>query len=130
MNTAATTPSDPAALIAAGRRTIDIETRAVAGLAERIGPDFARACRLCLAATGRVVVTGLGKSGHVGSKIAATLASTGTPSFFLHAAEANHGDLGMISRGDVVIVVAGAFKAPCQARSNTDLMTTRRPVPT
>jgi arabinose-5-phosphate isomerase len=112
MNTAATSASDPTALIAAGRRTIDIETRAVAGLAERIGADFARACRLCLAAAGRVVVTGLGKSGHVGSKIAATLASTGTPSFFLHAAEASHGDLGMISRGDVVVAISNSGETP------------------
>ena len=108
MNTAATCAGDDAALAAAGRRTIDIEARAVAGLSGRIGEAFAAACRLCLAATGRVVVTGLGKSGHVGSKIAATLASTGTPSFFLHATEANHGDLGMISRGDVVIAISNS----------------------
>jgi arabinose-5-phosphate isomerase len=111
MNTAAPS-ADPAALIATGRRTIDIEARAVAGLAGRVGADFARACQLCLAATGRVVVTGLGKSGHVGSKIAATLASTGTPSFFLHAAEASHGDLGMISRGDVVIAISNSGETP------------------
>jgi arabinose-5-phosphate isomerase len=108
MNTAAPSASDAAALVAAGRRTIDIEARAVAGLSGRIGDAFARACALCLAATGRVVVTGLGKSGHIGSKIAATLASTGTPSFFLHAAEASHGDLGMISRGDVVVAISNS----------------------
>jgi len=108
MNTAAPSASDADALVAAGRRTIDIEARAVAGLSARIGADFALACRLCLAATGRVVVTGLGKSGHIGSKIAATLASTGTPSFFLHAAEASHGDLGMISRGDVVVAISNS----------------------
>lgn len=108
MNTAASSASDTAALVAAGQRTIDIEARAVAGLSRRIGADFARACQLCLAATGRVVVMGLGKSGHVGSKIAATLASTGTPAFFLHAAEASHGDLGMISRGDVVVAISNS----------------------
>ena len=108
MNTAPTRASDATALAAAGRRTIDIEARAVAGLSSRIGEAFARACQLCLSATGRVVVTGLGKSGHVGGKIAATLASTGTPSFFLHAAEASHGDLGMISRGDVVVAISNS----------------------
>ncbi len=79
MNTAAHSAFLPADLIAAGRRTIAIEARAVTELAARVGADFARACQLCLASQGRVVVTGLGKSGHVGSKIAATLASTGTP---------------------------------------------------
>ena len=108
MNTAPTRACDATALVAAGRRTIDIEARAVAGLSSRIGDAFARACQLCLDATGRVVVTGLGKSGHVGGKIAATLASTGTPSFFLHAAEASHGDLGMISRGDVVVAISNS----------------------
>ncbi len=108
MNTAAHRAGDDAALVAAGRRTIDIEARAVAGLSSRIGEAFARACQLCLGAAGRVVVTGLGKSGHVGGKIAATLASTGTPSFFLHAAEASHGDLGMISRGDVVVAISNS----------------------
>jgi arabinose-5-phosphate isomerase len=93
-------------LIAAGRRTLEIEYRAVQRLADRIDESFAAGCRLCLAATGRVVVTGLGKSGHIGSKIAATLASTGTPSFFLHATEASHGDLGMVARGDVVIAIS------------------------
>jgi arabinose-5-phosphate isomerase len=95
-------------LVAAGRRTLEIEYRAVQRLAERIDEAFAAGCRLCLAATGRVVVTGLGKSGHVGSKIAATLASTGTPSFFLHATEASHGDLGMVARGDVVIAISNS----------------------
>lgn len=101
-----------AALIAAGRRTLDIEARAVQALAGRIDAQFASACQLCLAATGRIVITGLGKSGHVGGKIAATLASTGTPSFFLHAAEAAHGDLGMVSRGDVVIAISNSGETP------------------
>src|SRR5262245_33385823 len=83
--------SDPARLIAAGRRALEIESRAVADLVGRVDEHFVRACGLCLASRGRVAVSGLGKSGHVGSKIAATLASTGTPAFFLHAAEASHG---------------------------------------
>ena len=112
MNTAAHSAPDPADLIAAGRRTIDIEARAISGLAARIDASFVRACQLCLGAQGRIVVTGLGKSGHVGSKIAATLASTGTPSFFLHAAEAAHGDLGMISRGDVVVAISNSGETP------------------
>jgi arabinose-5-phosphate isomerase len=108
-----TAPHIPAAaLIAAGRRTLDIEARAVQALAGRIDAQFASACQLCLSATGRIVVTGLGKSGHVGGKIAATLASTGTPSFFLHAAEAAHGDLGMASRGDVVIAISNSGETP------------------
>lgn len=97
-----------AALIASGRRTLAIESRAVANLQARIDDTFVRACQLCLAASGRVVVTGLGKSGHIGSKIAATLASTGTPAFFLHATEASHGDLGMVARGDVVIAISNS----------------------
>jgi arabinose-5-phosphate isomerase len=104
MNTA----SDSAALIAAGRRALEIESRAVAELGARVDGSFVDACRLCLAATGRVVVTGLGKSGHIGHKIAATLASTGTPAFFLHAAEASHGDLGMVARGDVVLAISNS----------------------
>jgi arabinose-5-phosphate isomerase len=110
MNTATHIPA--ATLIAAGRRTLDIEARAVQALAGRIDEQFASACQLCLGATGRVVVTGLGKSGHVGGKIAATLASTGTPSFFLHATEAAHGDLGMVSRGDVVIAISNSGETP------------------
>ncbi len=104
MNTA----SDSAALIAAGRRALEIESRAVAELGARVDATFVDACRLCLAATGRVVVTGLGKSGHIGNKIAATLASTGTPAFFLHAAEASHGDLGMVAGGDVVLAISNS----------------------
>ncbi|MEO8309164.1 MAG: KpsF/GutQ family sugar-phosphate isomerase [Pseudomonadota bacterium] len=104
MNTA----SDSAALIAAGRRALEIESRAVAQLGARVDATFVDACRLCLDATGRVVVTGLGKSGHIGNKIAATLASTGTPAFFLHAAEASHGDLGMVAHGDVVLAISNS----------------------
>lgn len=95
-------------LIQAGRRAVDIELRALAGLMARIGAPFAAACRLCLDCSGRVVVTGMGKSGHVGGKIAATLASTGTPAFFLHPAEASHGDIGMITRQDVVMALSNS----------------------
>ena len=80
-----------------------IERDAIDALIGRIDDDFVRACEIMQACKGRVVVTGMGKSGHIGNKIAATLASTGTPSFFLHPGEASHGDLGMITPGDVVI---------------------------
>jgi arabinose-5-phosphate isomerase len=95
-------------LIARGRRVLDTESGAVAELVNRLGEDFAAACRLLLACQGRVVVTGMGKSGHIGNKIAATLASTGSPSFFLHPAEASHGDIGMITAGDVVIALSNS----------------------
>ena len=98
--------SDP--LIARGRRVLATESEAVAALQNRLGEDFAEACRLLLACEGRVVVTGMGKSGHVGSKIAATLASTGSPSFFLHPAEAIHGDIGMITTKDVVLALSNS----------------------
>jgi arabinose-5-phosphate isomerase len=100
-----TSPSH-SVLTAAGRRTLAIEARAIAALQERIGEAFVRACELCLATRGRVVVCGLGKSGHIANKIASTLASTGTPAFFLHAAEASHGDLGMITADDVVLAIS------------------------
>ena len=93
-------------LIEMGRDALRIEARAVAALVDRLGADFESACRMLLACTGRVVVSGVGKSGHVGGKIAATLASTGTPAFFLHAAEASHGDLGMVAKGDVVLAIS------------------------
>jgi len=99
-------------LIAAGRRALGIEIRGLAALEARISDAFAAACQLCLACRGRVVVTGMGKSGHVGSKIAATLASTGTPAFFLHPAEASHGDLGMITRDDVVLALSNSGETP------------------
>jgi arabinose-5-phosphate isomerase len=103
---------DDAALIAAGQRAIAIETRALEALSRRVNQAFAAACRLCLTCTGRVVVTGMGKSGHVGGKIAATLASTGTPAFFLHPAEASHGDIGMITRQDVVLALSNSGETP------------------
>ena len=96
------------ALIARGRRVLATESEAVAALEHRLGEPFAEACQLLLRCEGRVVVTGMGKSGHVGSKIAATLASTGTPSFFLHPAEAIHGDIGMITPKDVVLALSNS----------------------
>lgn len=89
-----------------GRAVIETENRAVAALASRIDADFVRACELLMSCEGRVVVLGMGKSGHIGSKIAATLASTGTPAFFVHPGEASHGDLGMITPKDVVLAIS------------------------
>jgi len=93
-------------LLALAGRVLDIESRAVSQLKARLDESFADACKLCLATEGRVVVTGMGKSGHIGGKIAATLASTGTPSFFMHPAEASHGDLGMITTHDLMLAVS------------------------
>jgi len=105
-----TSMSTPAAAgskaLALAREVIDIEAQSVAALAPRIDDTFARAVGLLLACRGRVVVTGVGKSGHIGRKLASTLASTGTPSHFVHAAEAAHGDLGMITRDDVLIALS------------------------
>lgn len=92
--------------MASARRTIDIEHRAVGELSQRIGPSFAMACERLLNCTGRIIVTGMGKSGHIASKIAATLSSTGSPAFFVHPAEASHGDLGMITDKDVVLALS------------------------
>jgi arabinose-5-phosphate isomerase len=83
--------------INSGREVIEIEAAAIAALAGRLNDAFVQACDICLRCRGRVVVVGMGKSGHIGSKIAATLASTGTPAFFVHPGEASHGDLGMIT---------------------------------
>jgi len=87
-------------------RTIKIEQAALAGLPGRIGADFERACRLILSRDGRVAVTGMGKSGHIGNKIAATLSSTGTPALFVHPAEAAHGDIGMITGADAALAIS------------------------
>jgi arabinose-5-phosphate isomerase len=114
-------PAQPAALpaavddeqlLASARRALQIEARALETLTPRLGPPFAQACRVCLECRGRVVVTGMGKSGHVAGKIAATLASTGTPAFFLHPAEAGHGDLGMITRQDAVLALSNSGETP------------------
>jgi arabinose-5-phosphate isomerase len=88
------------------RRVLEIEANAVAALVSRIDESFTRACELVLACSGRVVVTGMGKSGHIGGKLAATLASTGTPAFFVHPGEASHGDLGMITPADLVVAIS------------------------
>ncbi len=90
------------------RRVIGIEAGAVAALGARIDASFERACALILDCSGRVVVTGMGKSGHIGGKIAATLASTGTPAFFVHPGEASHGDLGMVTRTDLVLAISNS----------------------
>ncbi|MFC5582365.1 KpsF/GutQ family sugar-phosphate isomerase [Rhodanobacter terrae] len=104
-------PSDPIdpspeAIIRSARTVIATEAAAVHALEPRIGTNFVEACRLILACKGRVVVSGMGKSGHVARKIAATLASTGTPAFFVHPGEASHGDLGMITSQDVVLALS------------------------
>ena len=95
-------------LTEAARRTIRLEAEAVSLLEARIGETFEHACSLILQCTGRVIVTGMGKSGHIGRKIAASLASTGTPSFFVHPGEASHGDMGMIQPSDVVIALSNS----------------------
>jgi arabinose-5-phosphate isomerase len=93
-------------LLALAAGVLDIESRAVAGLKDRLGDDFVAACELCMQTPGRVVVTGMGKSGHVSNKIAATLASTGTPAFFMHPAEACHGDLGMLTDQYLLLAIS------------------------
>jgi arabinose-5-phosphate isomerase len=94
--------------IASAQRTLNIEAEAVTTLKDRLDQDFITACELLINCKGRVVVTGMGKSGHIGKKMAATLASTGTPSFFVHPGEASHGDLGMITPNDVVIAISNS----------------------
>ena len=89
-------------------RTIALETEAVAAMAGRIDDEFIQACQLIMQCKGRIIVTGMGKSGHIGNKIAATLASTGSPAFFVHPGEASHGDLGMITRDDIVIAISNS----------------------
>ncbi|MDD5460804.1 MAG: KpsF/GutQ family sugar-phosphate isomerase [Methylococcales bacterium] len=91
-----------------GLAVIQVETSAIAALAEQINDNFISACKLLFHCTGRVVVMGMGKSGHIAGKIAATLASTGTPAFFVHPGEASHGDLGMITRQDVVLALSNS----------------------
>lgn len=94
--------------LASARRTLHMEADALVALTERLDEHFTRACDIILSNHGRVVVTGMGKSGHVGNKIAATLASTGTPSFFMHPGEASHGDLGMITRQDIIVALSNS----------------------
>ena len=117
MDAAAPTPTstvtvkpafDAARALALAHRTFDIEAQALLGLKARTGHAFAAAIELMLGCRGRVVVMGMGKSGHVGRKIAATLSSTGTPALFVHPAEASHGDLGMVAPGDVVLAISNS----------------------
>jgi arabinose-5-phosphate isomerase len=111
MNPSDSTPSaagSAAAIADAGRRVIAIEAAAISALGARIDGDFSRAVQLILHCRGRVVVSGIGKSGHIARKIAATMASTGTPAFFVHPAEASHGDLGMITAEDVVVALSNS----------------------
>ncbi len=92
--------------------TITLQFEAIAGLRSRINSDFTKACQLILASKGRVIVMGMGKSGHIANKIAATLSSTGTPSYFVHPAEASHGDIGMVTRDDVVLALSNSGTTP------------------
>jgi arabinose-5-phosphate isomerase len=101
-------PFDSARAIQMGRQALTVESRALAELAPRLGEVFAAAVARILACQGRVAVMGIGKSGHVGRKIAATLASTGTPALFVHPAEASHGDLGMVTPGDIVLALSNS----------------------
>ncbi|HQZ02378.1 MAG TPA: KpsF/GutQ family sugar-phosphate isomerase [Thauera sp.] len=102
------THSADSSTLALARRVLRIEAAAIAALADRLGAEFERAVELILARRGRVIVTGIGKSGHIARKLAATLASTGTPAYFVHAAEAAHGDMGMITPEDVVIALSNS----------------------
>lgn len=99
---------DPQRILDRGRTVLNIEAQAVNALISRLGDSFTQACQLILECKGRLVVSGMGKSGHVGNKIAATFASTGTPSFFVHPAEASHGDIGMITRQDMVLAISNS----------------------
>ncbi|MFT3974817.1 MAG: KpsF/GutQ family sugar-phosphate isomerase [Amaricoccus sp.] len=105
-------PIDSEALLAAGRRVIETEAAALGQLAASLGPSFVEAIARILAAPGRTIVSGMGKSGHIGRKIAATLASTGTPAMFVHPAEASHGDLGMIAPEDVILLLSNSGETP------------------
>jgi arabinose-5-phosphate isomerase len=95
-------------LIQSAQRTLRLEIEAVEGLLAHINADFVSACEMILASKGRVVVVGMGKSGHIARKIAATLASTGTPAFFVHPAEASHGDMGMITSADIILALSNS----------------------
>lgn len=94
-----------------GRELIELELYEVQKLSSRLGDDFVKACRLILATKGKVIVSGIGKSGHIGKKIAASLASTGSPAFFMHPSEALHGDLGMVTHNDIVILISYSGRA-------------------
>jgi arabinose-5-phosphate isomerase len=129
---------DGARVLGLAREVLEIEADAVRGLASRLGEDFLKAHRLILATRGRVVVTGMGKSGHIGNKIASTLASTGTPAFFMHPGEASHGDLGMITADDVVVALSNSGEteeilrilAPLKRRGTKIIAITGKPAST
>jgi arabinose-5-phosphate isomerase len=108
MNALEDSGPDAKRLLESARRTFEIEAAALTALGARVDEHFAAACRLCLKTQGRVITTGIGKSGHIAQKIASTLASTGTAAFFLHPGDAVHGDLGMIVRGDVLLAVSNS----------------------
>jgi len=95
-------------ICAIGRQVIETEAKAISSLAPRIDKNFAQACHIMLHCEGRIAVMGMGKSGHIGRKIAATFASTGTPAFFIHPSEANHGDIGMITQKDIVLTLSNS----------------------
>ena len=99
-------------IITSALRTIDLESRSVAALADTIDNNLVRACELILSIKGRVIITGMGKSGHIAKKIAATLASTGTPAFYVHPGEASHGDMGMITAQDIVLALSNSGTSP------------------
>ena len=109
--------------LATGRRVLENEAQALQNLSSSLGPSFIAAINALSTAEGRVVITGMGKSGHIGRKIAATMASTGTPSLFVHPAEASHGDLGMITRDDIVIALSNSGET---AELNDIVQYTRR----
>ena len=98
--------------VASAKRVLGVEAAALETLAQCLGEDFTKALDIMAAVTGRVVVSGMGKSGHVGHKIAATLSSTGTPALFVHPAEASHGDLGMIAKGDAMFALSNSGETP------------------
>ncbi len=117
-------------LISYAVKSLEIEAEAITDLISRIDESFIKACEIILQCSGKVIVTGMGKSGHIGNKIAATLASTGTPAFFVHPAEASHGDLGMISECDVVLAISNSGETeeimtiiPMLKRIETSLIT-------
>ena len=110
------TPDADSFYVSSAKRTIEMEAHAVSSLAQHIGQSFSDACNRLLATKGRVVVTGMGKSGHIAGKIAATLASTGTPAFFMHPGEASHGDMGMITPNDCVIALSTVATPPRSSR--------------
>lgn len=104
-------PIEQQQLLQYGRELLELELYEAQKLPNRLGIDFVKACELILSITGKVVVSGIGKSGHIGKKIAASLASTGTPSFFMHPSEALHGDLGMVTKNDIVILISYSGRA-------------------